>query len=146
MRLGMSDIDLTRRALDAGVSSWYTPRALVWHLIPPYRLEESYLKWTCQRVGTNLALINGKAWGRLRMTLPCLLRIGHALSWNALLAGGAKLFRQKALLLDRKCYGWMAAGSARMALCLLFPRAFPQKEFFRRLEFRSERTAFRSAR
>lgn len=145
MRLGMSDIELARRALDAGISSWYTPRAVVWHLIPPYRLDESYLKWTCLRVGTNLARINYKSWGPLRMMVPCLLRIGHALSVNALLAAGAGFLRGKTILLDRKCYYWMAEGSARMALHLLLPRAFPQKEFFRRLEFRSERTSFRSA-
>jgi len=145
MRLGMSDIDLARRALDAGVSSWYTPRAIVRHLIPPYRLEESYLKWTCLRVGTSLARINHESWGPLRMMGPCLLRVGHALSINAVLAGLAKLVGSKASLLDRKCYYWMAEGSARMALHLLLPRAFTQEAFFKRLEFRTERTAFRSA-
>jgi hypothetical protein len=39
----------------------------------------------------------------------------------------------------------MAEGSARMALHLLLPRAFTQEAFFKRLEFRTERTAFRSA-
>jgi glycosyltransferase involved in cell wall biosynthesis len=145
LRLGMSDIDLGRRALDAGISSWYTPSAVVWHLIPPYRLEESYLKWTCLRVGTNLARINCKSWGPGRMLVPCLLRVGHALSVNAILAGMAKLLRGKAFLLDRKCYYWMSVGSARMALNLLLPRTFPQEPFFKRLEFRAERTAFRSA-
>ena len=145
MRLGMSDIDLARRALDAGISSWYTPHAVVWHLVPRYRLEESYLKWTCLRVGTNLARINHGSWGPLRMMVPCLLRVGHALSVNAILAGSAKLVHSKAFLLDRKCYYWMAEGSARMALHLLLPRAFPQEAFFKRLEFRAERTAFRSA-
>jgi glycosyltransferase involved in cell wall biosynthesis len=139
MHRGMSDIDLTRRAFEAGVDSWYTPHAVVTHLIPPHRLEEDYLKWTCLRVGTNLSLINRKSWGSLRMLLPCLLRVGHALTLNVFMTVAAGLRGKPALVLDRKCYRWMAEGSARMALHLLLPWALPQKEFLERLAFRSER-------
>lgn len=142
MYRGMSDIDFTRRAFDAGVESWYTPRAVVWHLIPPHRLEEDYLKWTCLRVGTNLSLINHKSWGAGRMLLPCLLRGGHAFTLNLLLAVAAMLTGNRAEVLNRRCYRWMAEGSARMALHLLLPQVFPQKKFLGRLAFRDERRAF----
>ena len=142
MRRGMSDIDLMRRALDAGVDAWYTPRAIVQHLIPPYRLGENYLKWTCLRVGANLSLINYKSWGPLKMFLPCLLRVGHALTLNAVLAVVAHLAGRRAVVLNRRCYRWMAEGSARMALHLALPRVFPQEEFLGRLDFRGERRAF----
>lgn len=142
MHRGMSDIDLMRRAFDAGVDAWYTPRAVVQHLIPPHRLGEHYLKWTCLRVGTNLSLINHKSWGPLRMLLPCLLRVGHALTLNALLAVAADLAGRPAVVLGRRCYRWVAEGSARMALHLTLPRVFPQKEFLGQLAFRGERRAF----
>jgi glycosyltransferase involved in cell wall biosynthesis len=140
MYRGMSDIDLTRRAFEAGVEAWYTPLAVVQHLIPQHRLERNYLKWTCLRVGTNLSLINHKSWGPGRMLWPCLLRVGHALTLNLILAAAAGLAGRRAAVLDRKCYLWMAEGSARMALHLLLPRLFPQEEFLRRLAFRGERS------
>ena len=142
MHSGMEDIDLSRRAFEAGVGSWYTPRAVVRHLIPPQRLREAYLKWTCLRVGANLSLINYKSWGPARMLLPCLLRVVHALTLNPLMTAVARLARKPAMLMDRKCYRWMAVGSARMALRLLLPRVFPQGEFFEVLAFRGERHTF----
>jgi len=142
MHRGMSDIDLMRRAFDAGVDARYTPHAVVRHLIPPYRLGEDYLKWTSLRTGTNLSVINHKSWGTLRMFLPCLLRVGHALTLNAVLAAVAYLAGRPALVLGRKCYRWMAEGSARMALHLALPQIFPQEEFLDRLAFRGERCAF----
>ena len=142
MHRGMSDIDLMRRAFDAGVDAWYTPRAVVQHLIPPYRLGETYLKWTSLRTGTNLSQINHKSWGPLRMFLPCLLRVGHAMTLNAVLAAAAHLTRRPAVVVGRRCYRWMAEGSARMALHLALPRIFPQKEFLGQLDFRGERRAF----
>ncbi len=145
MHRGMSDIDLMRRALDAGLDVWYTPHAVVQHLIPPHRLGEDYLKWTCLRTGTNLSQINYKSWGALRMFLPCLLRVGHTLTLNAVVAVAAYLAGRPAVVLDRRCYRWMAEGSARMALHLAFPRIFLQKEFLGKLTFRAERRAFGGA-
>jgi glycosyltransferase involved in cell wall biosynthesis len=142
MDQGMSDIDFTRRAHEAGVSSWYTPRAAVLHWIPRHRLGEEYLKWTCLRVGMNLSRINHKSWGALRMSLLSLARVVHALTLNLLVALAARLGRRRALLLDCKCYRWMAEGSARMALHLALPRMFPQSVFLARLHFRGERRAF----
>jgi GT2 family glycosyltransferase len=142
MRRGMSDIDLMRRAFDAGVDAWYTPHAVVQHLIPPHRLGDHYLRWTALRTGTNLSVINYKSWGPWKMFLPCLLRVGHALTLNAVLAAAAYLAGRPAAVLGRKCYRWMAEGSARMALHLALPQFFPQKEFLGRLAFRDERRTF----
>ena len=136
---GMSDIDLTRRALDASISSWYAPRAIVNHLIPKYRLREDYIKWTCLRVGTNLVYINYKSWGLLKTLFPCLVRTGHALTLNPLMAIAARIKGDRETTLDRKCYRWIAQGCLRMALHFLFPGIFRQKAFFDRLEFRVPR-------
>ena len=136
---GMTDIDFTRRALEAGLDTWYTPKAVVYHLIPPYRLRRDYFKWTCSRVGTNLALINYKYWGSLRMSLLCLARIMHALALCVPLFFLANLIHNETESLERQCYIWVAVANARMALHLIMPKIFPQKRFMDQLEFRQER-------
>jgi glycosyltransferase involved in cell wall biosynthesis len=142
MPCGMTDIDFTRRALERGVASWYAPTAVVHHLIPPHRLTEEYLRWTCYRVGLSMALINQTYAGRLNMILRCALRVGHAVLVNAPLLVFARLRRDQTTVLDRRCYAWLAYGGARMVLSRLLPRIFPQEEFFRELEFRKERQRF----
>ena len=139
MSRGMSDIDLMRRALDAGVSSWYSPAAAVRHLVPAHRLGQDYLRWTCLRVGTNLSYINHKAWGPARMLFPCLLRVAHAATVNPLAALAAGVTGNRAARLERKCYRWIAAGSARMAAHLLLPGVFVQDGFLGDLTFRLRR-------
>jgi glycosyltransferase involved in cell wall biosynthesis len=141
MRRGMSDIDWMRRAFDAGISSWYSPHAVVRHLIPPHRLTEDYLKWTCLRVGTNLTHINHKSWGRVKMLWPCLLRAGHALTVNLLLEMALRIIPDPPAKLERKCYRWIAIGSSRMAANLLFPKTCAQDDFLKQLAFRVPRGA-----
>ncbi|MBP1598974.1 MAG: hypothetical protein H6Q05_4351 [Acidobacteria bacterium] len=141
MHRGMTDIDWMRRALDAGVPSWYSPHAVVRHLIPLHRLSEDYLKWTCLRVGTNLSHINYKSWGPVRMLFPCLLRAAHALTVNLGMELAARMTADLRAQLDRKCYRWIAFGSARMAANLLFPQASAQDDFFKGLAFRVPRGA-----
>lgn len=141
MSRGMSDIDWMRRAFDAGISSWYSPRAVVRHLIPPHRLTEDYLKWTCLRVGTNLSHINFKSWGPAKMLLPGLLRAGHALTVNLLMELASCIMQNPRAKLDRKCFRWIAIGSSRMAANLLFPKACAQDGFFKHLAFRVPRGA-----
>jgi glycosyltransferase involved in cell wall biosynthesis len=136
MHQGMSDIDLTRRAHDAGITSWYTPHAVVHHLIPPHRLREDYIKWTSLRVGTNLARINYKSWGAARMLFLCLLRLGYVMSVNLLMDFAARIAADPLAKLERKCHRWIAEGFSRMAICLLFPHTFRQDEFLGPLAFR----------
>lgn len=142
MPCGMSDIDFTRRALERGLASWYAPTAVVQHLIPPHRLTEEYLRWTCYRVGLSMALINQTYAGWLNMVLRCAIRVGHAVLLNAPLLVIARLRGDKTAGCDRRCYAWLAYGGARMALSLLLPRVFPQEKFFQELEFRKERQRF----
>lgn len=142
MTQGMSDIDFTRRALDASIESWYAPGAVVQHVIPPHRLGEGYLRWTCLRVGTNHSLINYKSRGISEMLLRAMVRAGHAMTLNLLLAALARLARQPGAILERQCYRWMAEGSVRMALHLALPGVFSQERFLGPLAFRGERRTF----
>ena len=136
----MTDIDFTRRAWEAGLDIWYTPKAVVYHLIPPYRLRRDYFEWTCSRVGINLALINYKYWGSLKMSLLCLARTVHALFLCGPLCFLANLIHNETDVLERQCYIWVAVANARMALHLIMPKIFSQKRFLDQLEFRQERS------
>lgn len=139
MKRGMSDIDWMRRAFDAGIPSWYTPHAVVRHLVPAHRLNEDYIRWTCLRVGTNLVHINYKSWGPAKMLVPCLLRALHAITVNPLASLAARVTANRRARLDRKCYRWIAVGSMRMAAYLLFPGPAAQDDFFNSLAFRVPR-------
>lgn len=64
---GGEDADLYRRIRSAGHEAWYTPDAIVYHLIPEPRLADRYMKWTATRHGQHLALREYKEWGRARI-------------------------------------------------------------------------------
>lgn len=64
---GGEDADLYRRIREAGNEAWYTPEAIVYHLIPGPRLANQYMKWTATRHGQHLALREYKEWGRAKL-------------------------------------------------------------------------------
>jgi GT2 family glycosyltransferase len=64
---GGEDADLYRRIRSAGHEAWYTPEAIVYHLIPGPRLADQYMKWTATRHGQHLALREYKEWGRAKL-------------------------------------------------------------------------------
>ncbi len=52
---GGEDTDLYRRIREAGYEAWYTPTALVWHVIPAERLGVDALEWSAKRIGGHVA-------------------------------------------------------------------------------------------
>ncbi|TWT95838.1 Chondroitin synthase [Botrimarina colliarenosi] len=82
---GGEDADLYRRIRTAGYEAWYTPEAIVYHLIPEQRLAAEYMKWTATRHGQHLALREYKEWGRAKLAGMIALR--------AVQAGGSYLPR-----------------------------------------------------
>ncbi len=64
---GGEDADLYRRIRAAGYDAWYTPEAIVYHLIPAPRLADPYMKWTATRHGQHLALREYREWGRAKL-------------------------------------------------------------------------------
>lgn len=64
---GGEDADLYRRIRAGGYEAWYTPEAIVYHLIPAPRLADEYMCWTATRHGQHLALREYKEWGRARL-------------------------------------------------------------------------------
>ena len=139
---GGEDTDFFRRVRSAGLEAWYTPRAVVHHLIPSYRLKRDYLIWNSLRYGDNFAYRDYKEWGRMKTIMLCVARIGQALLVNLPLLFWAYLLGDDAEVLGRKCLLWVAVGYIRETLFLVAPRLFPQGRFFSKLEFRKERSVF----
>lgn len=142
MSRGGTDIDFARRALAAGFESWYSPVAVVQHIISSHRLTEDYFKWTSFRWGINIAFLDYKNWGRLKMMLACIARIGQAFFINIPCLFFCYLKCNRPGILDRKCLLWRTLAYTRESLFLIAPKTFPQKRFFDTLEFRRERSSF----
>lgn len=133
------DSDLWRRMRAGGMAAWCTPRAVVWHIIPPYRLQSDYLTWAARRVGTHIAQRERQDLGRVRFVVVWLARAVQA-AWHAA-ADGWRLWRHRDArsLLEARCRRGLAEGYLRRGLALMAPRLFSQENFFAGLEFRSER-------
>ncbi|MEQ8846251.1 glycosyltransferase [Botrimarina sp.] len=75
---GGEDADLYRRLRGAGYEAWYTPDAIVYHLIPPQRLGDDYMRWTATRHGEHLALRELRDWGRAKLGVMMGVRAAQA--------------------------------------------------------------------
>ncbi len=62
----------------AGIAVWYTPDAVVQHVIPAYRLQDDYFSWVCLRHGWNTARWYWKECGPAVRLLLLLARLGQA--------------------------------------------------------------------
>lgn len=78
LKVGGSDADLYRRIRKAGYAAWYTPKSIVYHMIPEKRLGDDYMKWTATRHGMHLALREYLDWGSARLAGMIVLRIAQA--------------------------------------------------------------------
>lgn len=75
---GGEDADLYRRIRTTGYEAWYTPEAIVYHLIPAPRLADDYMRWTATRHGQHLALREYRDWGRAKLGGMILIRATQA--------------------------------------------------------------------
>ena len=76
---GGEDADLYRRIRTAGYECWFTPQAIVHHIIPPERLEDAYMRWTSLRQGGHVALRERHDWGAAVLPLVATARAVQAL-------------------------------------------------------------------
>lgn len=140
---GGEDADFFRRVVLHGFDIWYAPKALAYHLIPQYRIEESYLLWTSLRHGVNYAFMDNKEQGPKGLVMSVVARTGQALLIHLPCLLIAFLQGNRVLLLGRKCFLYKAVGYLRATLFLLAPTAFPQQSFFAGLQFYTERISFK---
>lgn len=59
MLIGGEENDLFERMLRGGETIWYVPGAVMWHIIPPEKLTESYFRRLCYNVGVSQRLRAG---------------------------------------------------------------------------------------
>jgi len=129
------DTDLFWRIERAGLNMYYSPRALVYHVIPNYRLRLPYLRETSLRIGVGAARIRLKYWGSAPLACLIFLRLGVALGRDLPLILTAKLLKNPTTALDLCCRIWFKEGFIRGGLFHLFPKLFKQTKFINSLDF-----------
>ena len=136
------DAELIGRARAAGFEVWTAPRAVVAHMIPPYRTQVPYLRWVSRRWGIQFAQIDAKRSGNVVVAVLAAARAAQAglQRWPQYFL--AKLRGDAASALDARCYFWRAEGYVRKALHLVSPGLFAQRAILGELEFRNERQLF----
>jgi glycosyltransferase involved in cell wall biosynthesis len=139
---GGSDIELTARLRRAGLEAWFTPKAIVYHHVPAYRLKESYFFWRSIRCGENFANRDFREWGLARTVIACAARIAQATFITFPLMLFAYSLGNRAEVIGRKCSILRAWGYLRQSLNQVSPRLFSQESYFSNFTFRRERSAF----
>ncbi len=144
-REGGEDTDWFLRLIAAGREAWFTPTAVVRHLVPNYRLSVEYLRWVSFRQGWVLGRQQVEHLG----LLPACL-FGFARLVQIAVHHGPRLMMALATddrdhALYRRCRTWRSLGFGRCLLRRLLPGVFPQQEFCSWIEFRGERSQFAPA-
>lgn len=116
------DTDLYRRIRAAGIESWYTPSAVAWHITPPYRLDEKYLRDTSLHNGWCFARRDYQEWGRLALVAVLVARVGQAVCLNLPRWAWARVARAREDAVAARCLFWRLQGYGQCALDLLKPR------------------------
>jgi glycosyltransferase involved in cell wall biosynthesis len=135
---GWEDWDFFRRVQKAGIDIWYSPSALVHHMIPPERLTEEYFRWFALAIGSAFASRDYREWGLIRTVLACIARIGQTLLVHLPLLLWAFMRCNKWDILGRRCYLWRNLSYTRKTLHLLAPGVFYREESFYELIRRRE--------
>jgi hypothetical protein len=136
--VGWEDWDFIRRLRAKGFKCWYTPNALVHHVVPLERLEEPFFKWHAIRAGAGFASRDLREWGLARTVVLCIARIGQAACVNMPLLVWARVMCNKEELLTRKCLLLKAVSYTRNTLFFVSPRLFSQDRFHARIQLRNE--------
>jgi GT2 family glycosyltransferase len=97
------DTDLFSRIERAGIASWYIPTAIVQHLTPPERLEETYLLSLARRMGVGIAQRQFSTCGRIKFAALWLAKAIRAAVVQAPLAALARLRGDYETWLGRWC-------------------------------------------
>lgn len=120
------DTDLYRRIRAAGIDSWYTPRAVAWHIIPPQRLDDKYLRSTSIHNGHCFARRDREEWGRLALSLVLAARVGQAALVNVPRFAWAHVRRAREEALAARCLFWRMQGYLQCSASLMLPSRLVQ--------------------
>lgn len=98
MLIGGEENDFFERLMRGGETCWYVPGAVMWHIIPPEKLTESYFRRLCYNVGVSQRLRAGM-YRRYPKTL-----LFESLKWGATLLLSLTMPPRKSLWLTRMRY------------------------------------------
>ena len=98
MLIGGEENDFFERLMRGGETCWYVPGAVMWHIIPPEKLTESYFRRLCYNVGVSQRLRAG-IYRRYPKTL-----LFESLKWGATLLLSLTMPPRKSLWLIRMRY------------------------------------------
>jgi hypothetical protein len=139
------DGELFRRMGAAGIEGWYTPRAIMHHVIPTYRVENRYLRWKSLGYGRNKAQRDWSKWHLLGVLPLMAARLAYSLAISLPMLAWAGLRRDAVATQGARCMLWRTEGYWRYALNRMAPWLFRQEAFLAQLEFRGERELFAPA-
>lgn len=98
MLIGGEENDFFERLMRGGETCWYVPGAVMWHIIPPEKLTESYFRRLCYNVGVSQRLRAG-----MNRRYPKTL-LFESLKWGATLLLSLTMPPRKSLWLIRMRY------------------------------------------
>ena len=98
MLIGGEENDFFERLMRGGETCWYVPGAVMWHIIRPEKLTESYFRRLCYNVGVSQRLRAGM-YRRYPKTL-----LFESLKWGATLLLSLTMAPRKSLWLIRMRY------------------------------------------
>ncbi|MHC5034250.1 MAG: glycosyltransferase family 2 protein [Planctomycetota bacterium] len=133
------DTELWARARAAGVEPWYAPGAIVWHYVPPERLEDESFHCNSMRWGASFAQDDWQKSGPAVALLACGARVAKALLIAAPRLALALLTRDERTGLEMKCALWRTEGYVRRCLSLMAPRMLAQRDFAAYVDFRMQK-------
>ncbi len=120
------DTDLYRRLRAAGIETWFTPHAVVWHLVPADRLAEKHLRAVSVEVGNSFAKRDYNELGRVGLALMLLARIGQAACLILPRWLWARLRRATGDALAARCLLWRMRGYCRASVSMIFSPQFKE--------------------
>jgi GT2 family glycosyltransferase len=132
---GGEDTDLYRRLRAAEIDAWFNPKAVVYHHVPGYRLQDKYLLWSARRKGWHNARGDRGRWGKAMFPMIYAARLAQAML----------LFVLRLLREDPLGARWVlcrGVGYLSSGLCLMAPQLFPEEQSLSSLNFRLEREKF----
>jgi glycosyltransferase involved in cell wall biosynthesis len=133
------DSELYDRMRRAGIAVWYNPAALVWHVIPKHRLEDTYFLWASARNGWNRARRESSRFGWPGRVARLVARLAQAGIVFLPRLAFAMLRGDRERILECRCLLARTTGYVRGAAHWNAPGLFAQPAMNDRLEFRSER-------
>jgi hypothetical protein len=138
---GGEDTELFVRIHTADIEAWYTPEAVVHHVIPMERLTDEYLISISRQMVKGLPEIERQDWGRLLFPLILAARIVRATVWTTpQFLFWAWAIKGDEAKLSARCRLAITVGYTREALPLLAPKWLTPKllagERFRHFPFK----------